>query len=576
MVSMTTRQGVVDPAQIASGTSSPQTAVERWTTILLLAASCLLTWHFLTAAFDSVLGTFEDDSFYYLTVARNIATGHGSTFDGIHPTNGYHPLWCALLVPLAGFFKASPEATVRAVAVLCVWLRFVAAWLVLRLTVRAFTNTTVAAVAAFVYLVAANGFSTNGMEEALQMLALLLLLTVVAGNAFERGTSRDGLIRGVLVAFVVLSRLDMVLFAGIYFLLRAVAVWRAKISFRQVASEAATFTVLLAGYLGWNAAHFDTVMPISGMLKSSFPHIALPSYFWIYATPGHRLLVLHAIVVAVFLTVAGRVTFIASLTGWKDRGAVDALRLWAWSMMAFLGYQLVFVKWGNALSWYYQPFALLGAVGVAQWLQSGTRLLQVVPVVRHAARPALAVAAAFTILVAAGALVKRHRTAGEDFHIASYHAAEWVASHTPPDTIMAMKDSGAFGFFSNRHVINLDGVVNDRDFQRALIDQGITAYLTREHVALLAQHSLRRSSEAVREGHYGVFPLEYRAMLFDRPGGALQLHCTDEIYRLPWTSAEYGQNVFVIWRVDPATEVGRADAPLDRGCASGSDQPVEP
>ena len=35
----------------------------------------------------------RDDAYYYFKVAQNISEGHGSTFDGINLTNGYHPLW---------------------------------------------------------------------------------------------------------------------------------------------------------------------------------------------------------------------------------------------------------------------------------------------------------------------------------------------------------------------------------------------------------------------------------------------------------------------------------------------------
>jgi len=33
----------------------------------------------------------------FAIVARNIARGLGSTFDTIAPTNGYHPLWMAII-----------------------------------------------------------------------------------------------------------------------------------------------------------------------------------------------------------------------------------------------------------------------------------------------------------------------------------------------------------------------------------------------------------------------------------------------------------------------------------------------
>ena len=54
-----------------------------------------------------------DDAYYYFGIARNVAEGHGSTFDRLNSTNGYHPLWLALAVP---FYAAGLDgmAAVRA------------------------------------------------------------------------------------------------------------------------------------------------------------------------------------------------------------------------------------------------------------------------------------------------------------------------------------------------------------------------------------------------------------------------------------------------------------------------------
>jgi hypothetical protein len=46
----------------------------------------------------------RDDAYYYFKVAQNITEGKGSTFDGINPTNGYHPLWMVICIPI--FFLA--------------------------------------------------------------------------------------------------------------------------------------------------------------------------------------------------------------------------------------------------------------------------------------------------------------------------------------------------------------------------------------------------------------------------------------------------------------------------------------
>ena len=44
--------------------------------------------------------SFDDDTYYYFGVARNLAHGLGSSFDGIDATNGYHPLWLLMLTPI--------------------------------------------------------------------------------------------------------------------------------------------------------------------------------------------------------------------------------------------------------------------------------------------------------------------------------------------------------------------------------------------------------------------------------------------------------------------------------------------
>ena len=44
--------------------------------------------------------TLPDDAFYYFVIARNMALGRGISFDGMIPTNGFHPLWGLLITPV--------------------------------------------------------------------------------------------------------------------------------------------------------------------------------------------------------------------------------------------------------------------------------------------------------------------------------------------------------------------------------------------------------------------------------------------------------------------------------------------
>src|SRR5262245_22409778 len=67
-----------------------------------------------------------DDAYYYLGVAHHMAQGMGSTFDGINASNGYHPLWCWLLVPLYRVVD-DPGLAVRLVGLLWFGLAALAA-----------------------------------------------------------------------------------------------------------------------------------------------------------------------------------------------------------------------------------------------------------------------------------------------------------------------------------------------------------------------------------------------------------------------------------------------------------------
>jgi hypothetical protein len=47
---------------------------------------------------------FEDDFFYYAEAAKNLVLSGASTFDGVHLTNGYHPLWFLVIVAITKIF----------------------------------------------------------------------------------------------------------------------------------------------------------------------------------------------------------------------------------------------------------------------------------------------------------------------------------------------------------------------------------------------------------------------------------------------------------------------------------------
>ena len=82
----------------------------------ILAYGAAFAWYML-ARFDLInliRDANNDDAFYYFQIARNLAEGKFSTFDGgITRTNGYHPIWLFLITPFHWVFD--PERALFAI-----------------------------------------------------------------------------------------------------------------------------------------------------------------------------------------------------------------------------------------------------------------------------------------------------------------------------------------------------------------------------------------------------------------------------------------------------------------------------
>jgi hypothetical protein len=126
-----------------------------------------------------LVGVVPDDAFYYLQIARHLAAGHGSTFDGLHPASGYHPGWMALLVPLAALLPDN-AALLRAALALAFLLHVLAAAALVGLF-RRFMAPGLAWIGGLCWLAnpLALYLALQGVESSLYVLTLVLVLREV-------------------------------------------------------------------------------------------------------------------------------------------------------------------------------------------------------------------------------------------------------------------------------------------------------------------------------------------------------------------------------------------------------------
>ena len=154
-----------------------------------------------------------DDAFYYFTIARQLAAGHGATFDGLAPTNGFHPLWLLLLTPvfaLTGALRAGSWVGVHLALSLCALLDVVSGVLLWRLLRRLGSPRGAHWAAAVWFLSPVTVLlSLRGLESALNVTLFAVWLWVVTW-AFGDGTpdARRGALVGIVTGLAFLARTD--------------------------------------------------------------------------------------------------------------------------------------------------------------------------------------------------------------------------------------------------------------------------------------------------------------------------------------------------------------------------------
>ena len=179
----------------------------RWS-VLAVVGLFYLTY-IIGADIETILASTHDDAAYYLQIARNLTDGNGLSFDTIHRTNGFHPLWLYCVLPLAVLFD-DPQTLYRSVLLLQLGLVLVTGYLLATVLSR-FTGRTgvLTGLGIFVFLVLRE--SLKGMETALSILLVVVLCwAVIHRRILDRGGKRDFLEMGLLMGAMVLARLDSI------------------------------------------------------------------------------------------------------------------------------------------------------------------------------------------------------------------------------------------------------------------------------------------------------------------------------------------------------------------------------
>ena len=160
---------------------------------------------------ENLVTSIPDDSFFYFQTASNIAKGLVPSIDGIHPGNGFHPLWMYILVPIFALKSIDLVLPVHLTLLLCGFFFVFSGYNVYRIF-RILTGAPIlSACAALTFLFFTNGFIRilDGEVTSLNIFILsFIMISYLKLLKVSRPKTGSLILLGILCGLFFLQRFD--------------------------------------------------------------------------------------------------------------------------------------------------------------------------------------------------------------------------------------------------------------------------------------------------------------------------------------------------------------------------------
>lgn len=467
-----------------------------------------------------------DDAFYYFQVARHVTEGIGFSFDGINLSNGFHPLWMLVCIPVFALARYDLILPLRLLVLVMAVFNAGTAVVLFRLCKR-FIKVELAGLLAVLWAFSfeIHRLTTKeGLETGINAFFIVLLwerLTALNSRE-ELGPKplRHIFFAGLVGALTILSRLDNV------YLVIAAAVWvwlrwwqppagqdgdsRAKWLWRFKSGLAfnGVIVALLTPYLLWNKFIFGHFMPVSGQVKLWWG--SLPNSVYGYRVTNLSELLTELLSwdnkVGPWALAIKKIYLLASqISGYRLQDA--PILPTVWKVAAVLAVLLLVLLWlerefflKTAARMGLLPFLLgtlvqagyykrFGSVPQKAWywvsemvfimLCFGLALMLLYRLLTRIqsdwpGKAALAVVLLVMVWMPARMVVYLlgELENGREQQLHDYtDRAEFLAETFEAGTVIGIPGSGSWGYFSPEMVIfNMDGLINSYDYLQAMKD----------------------------------------------------------------------------------------------------------
>ena len=412
--------------------------------ILLVAVLVVLV---LSVPFKFVLNFSHDDSFFYLKTAQNLSSGYGSTFDGFSPTNGYHPLYfliiAAVFFTIKIFSITSPETSFRFVFLFHVLLISFSVYFLYRFSLRYFTQQffrlkfamLIAGLFALVFI------KDYGVESHITLLILSIYLFLSPGGEFLH--TRKIIYKSVLLSLLFLTRTDY-LFSLIPMLV--IYEFLTDKNRKNLLSAILLVAVTAIAYYAVNLLVWGNIFTISTVICNSFPEFLFKDNLTGIIEDKAKLL--NQFIRIVFLVTAPVMFLLFRKRDGRFLKISNTDFLLIMMIAGFLIFSFLHLSFNyRSLREWYMTVTVLPCIFL------------LIRIIEH--RSSLIIKTAFTAVIAASVFTFSYIRMTNFKFDAAYEYAKEIERIVPEgQKVFQMDFTGVIGYFSDRSVVNGDGLIN--------------------------------------------------------------------------------------------------------------------
>lgn len=434
-----------------------------------------------------------DDAYFYPQIASEIVLGHGSTFHQYSETNGYQPLWMAVAVGAAWVAQGDKMLLLHLLGAAQFLLFLVAIYFLFRIAQIAtlqFYSVGVAFLCALMLAVGGLRLFESHLAIALQMAGLYWFLILWR----KEKTVLELSLCSALLGLIFLARTDAFFFSCLFGMAMGVKVLgessTIRVKMMSIFALAVPAVAIAALYMGVNQAAFGHPVPISGVIKSSFPLVHVD---WNALGEQGIYIVSSALL---FL-------FVAMVLSYSQKDLFSLFGVCFGSVLLHAIYLISF-SWGS--QWHFTTAFTIYPVCLMYLL---TVMSKAVSFSEVFSRVVCGATLSFLVFITAVGvaktqysfsfshwLLRRQSLAEAPQKSPRIQLVEDINRQLEPGVGVAVFDSpGVLAYFTHARILPVDGLVNDRAYDEWIADRGFSSYLNHNNIQYFIGPTLPEGEE---------------------------------------------------------------------------------